>query len=322
MCSNNETPMQVTNYRNEWALTQMNLTMKKQSIAWLLLSLVGLIGCSVLSEGDRLNQESDSQILQYISAKGLSMQKTASGIYYNITSGGGSRTPKLGEQLAVHYVLTRLDGYKFDSTNISANKPDYFIFGLGQKLIGIEEGLSLMKEGDKAVFLLPGNAAFGSSYFDVLPPYSPVRCDITLISARTEDEQIDDFITKNKLTVTQKYDSGLRLVRTTTSAAGDTVKTGKSVTVIYKGSLLRDLKKMVYGKTVYDPVFDSGLLTFTVDAGSVVTGFNEGVSKLKVGDKARLIFPSSLGYSTTGSSGGGIPPLAPLQFEIEVQSVK
>ncbi|MFN8354087.1 MAG: FKBP-type peptidyl-prolyl cis-trans isomerase [Spirosomataceae bacterium] len=296
--------------------------MKKQILFGLVAIGLAVAACTVRSEGDRISQESDTQIQQYIAAKGLTMQKTTSGIYYNITAGTGTRSPKLGEQVAVSYVLSRLDGYKFDSTGISAGKPEYFVFGTGQKLLGIEEGLSLMKEGDKAVFLFPGNLAFGSTYYDVLPPYAAVRCDITLVSTRTEDEQIEDYIAKNQLTVTEKTDTGLRFVSTSKSAAGDTVKTGKSVTVKYKGSLLRDLRKYVYGSVVYDPVFDSGLLTFTVDGGSVVSGFNEGVLKMKVGDKARLIFPSILGYGVNGSSSGGIPPLAPLQFEVEVWTVK
>jgi FKBP-type peptidyl-prolyl cis-trans isomerase len=52
----------------------------------------------------------------------------------------------------------------------------------------------------------------------------------------------------------------------------------------------------------------------------VVSGFENGLTKLRVGEKALLIFPSAIGYGTTGS-GATIQPYSPLLFDIEVLKV-
>ncbi|MCP9765741.1 hypothetical protein EGI31_22630 [Lacihabitans soyangensis] len=49
------------------------------------------------------------------------------------------------------------------------------------------------------------------------------------------------------------------------------------------------------------------------------SGIYRGISKLRKGEKARIIFPSSIGYGTNGS--GSIPPYTPLIFDIEVLTV-
>ena len=48
----------------------------------------------------------------------------------------------------------------------------------------------------------------------------------------------------------------------------------------------------------------------------VIAGFDEGIMKMRVGEKAALIIPSKIGYGTNGS--GTIPPNSPLYFEVEV----
>ena len=55
--------------------------------------------------------------------------------------------------------------------------------------------------------------------------------------------------------------------------------------------------------------------------GQVIAGWDEGVSLLKVGDKARFVIPSSLGYGSRGA-GGVIPPNANLIFDVELVTVK
>ena len=51
-----------------------------------------------------------------------------------------------------------------------------------------------------------------------------------------------------------------------------------------------------------------------------VTGFLQGVNRMKKGEKATVIFPSSLGYSTSGK--GAIPANAPLRFDLEIIDFK
>ena len=62
-------------------------------------------------------------------------------------------------------------------------------------------------------------------------------------------------------------------------------------------------------------------LEFTVGIGQVIEGWDEGIMLLNVGDKARFVIPSHLGYGSRGA-GGVIPPNATLIFDVELVDVK
>jgi len=55
--------------------------------------------------------------------------------------------------------------------------------------------------------------------------------------------------------------------------------------------------------------------------GHVIEGWDEGIELLQVGDKARFVIPSHLGYGSRGA-GGVIPPNATLVFDVELMDVK
>ncbi|PQJ17229.1 peptidylprolyl isomerase [Nonlabens tegetincola] len=110
-----------------------------------------------------------------------------------------------------------------------------------------------------------------------------------------------------------KTESGLRY-QIINHGEGKQAEKGKTVSVHYKGMLAN-------GK-----VFDSSYsrnqpIDFPLGMGQVIPGWDEGISLLKVGDKARLVIPSHLGYGASGA-GGVIPPNAVLVFDVELMDVK
>jgi FKBP-type peptidyl-prolyl cis-trans isomerase len=60
-------------------------------------------------------------------------------------------------------------------------------------------------------------------------------------------------------------------------------------------------------------------LTFVPGTGNLIPGFEEGILKMRVGEKAALVLPSKIAYGTNGNS--TIPPNSPLYFEVEVVGV-
>ena len=62
-------------------------------------------------------------------------------------------------------------------------------------------------------------------------------------------------------------------------------------------------------------------IEFAIGVGQVISGWDEGIQLLEVGDKARLVIPSDLGYGSRGA-GGVIPPDATLIFDVELMDVK
>lgn len=90
---------------------------------------------------------------------------------------------------------------------------------------------------------------------------------------------------------------------------------GKKVTVEYVGTLTNGTK--------FDASKDHGkAFTFTLGAGQVIKGWDQGVLGMKVGGKRNLVIPPDLAYGATGTPGGPIPPNATLHFEIELLKVE
>lgn len=110
-----------------------------------------------------------------------------------------------------------------------------------------------------------------------------------------------------------KTDSGLRY-KMIQKGNGKKAENGKTVSVHYSGQL-EDGK-----------VFDSSYsrkkpIEFPLGKGNVIEGWDEGIALLQVGDKARFVIPSHLGYGSRGA-GGVIPPNATLIFDVELMDVK
>ncbi len=111
----------------------------------------------------------------------------------------------------------------------------------------------------------------------------------------------------------EKTESGLRY-QFIQRGEGKKAENGKTVSVHYTGQLPD-------GK-----VFDSSYprkkpIEFPLGRGNVIEGWDEGIALLQVGDKARFVIPSHLGYGSRGA-GGVIPPNATLIFDVELMDVK
>lgn len=117
-------------------------------------------------------------------------------------------------------------------------------------------------------------------------------------------------------TVAAGYDetaSGLRY-QILQKGNGKKATKGAGVSVHYKGQLLDG--------TVFDSSYKrKEPIDFNVGLGQVISGWDEGIQLLQVGDKARFVIPSNLGYGAAGA-GGVIPPNATLIFDVELMAVK
>ena len=94
---------------------------------------------------------------------------------------------------------------------------------------------------------------------------------------------------------------------------GDVAKSGDHVKVHYTGWLTTGKK---FDSSVGGAPFD-----FTIGAGEVIKGWDEGVAGMKVGGKRQLRIPPDLAYGAQGYS-GVIPPNATLIFDIQLVATK
>ena len=107
-------------------------------------------------------------------------------------------------------------------------------------------------------------------------------------------------------------ESGLQII-TLSEGDGPKPEEGEVVLVHYTGYL--------EDGTQFDSSLDRGQpFGFAVGQGRVIPGWDEGISQLNVGTRARLIIPPELGYGSAGA-GGVIPPDATLIFDVELLEV-
>jgi FKBP-type peptidyl-prolyl cis-trans isomerase FkpA len=111
--------------------------------------------------------------------------------------------------------------------------------------------------------------------------------------------------------------SGLQIIEQR-SGSGTTAQSGQEVSVHYTGWL--------YNNGVQGSKFDSSRdrnqpFEFSLGAGMVIKGWDEGVAGMQVGGQRTLIIPPELGYGARGA-GGVIPPGATLKFDVELLAVR
>ena len=122
----------------------------------------------------------DSTMREYIAKNKIKVAPTASGLYFISKKAGKGAQAVAGQKVAVHYTGKLLDGTKFDSS-YDRNEPIEFMLGQGQVIPGWDEGIAMMREGEKAVLLIPSKLAYGERGNQVIPPCAPLVFDVELV---------------------------------------------------------------------------------------------------------------------------------------------
>lgn len=107
---------------------------------------------------------------------------TPSGLQYKLVSAGTGKvrkSPKATDTVTVHYRGTLVDGTEFDSS-YKRNEPTSF--PLNGVIKGWTEGLQHMKTGDKFIFYIPSDLAYGDSGAGLIGPDSTLIFEVELIS--------------------------------------------------------------------------------------------------------------------------------------------
>lgn len=111
-------------------------------------------------------------------------EKTSSGLRYKMVSEGNGKKAEKGKTVSVHYKGMLPDGTVFDSS-YKRKQPIEFPLGKGHVIEGWDEGIQLLKEGDKARFVIPSNLAYGSrGAGGVIPPNATLVFDVELVKVK------------------------------------------------------------------------------------------------------------------------------------------
>jgi len=254
---------------------------------------------------EQIEKEKEA-LRDYIRFNDITEDPTNSGMYFIDSIVGTGLAPVTGDSLWVHFKGELLDGTLVQTTTDMS--PTIIGFGIGQVIDGFDEGLSYMKRGGDATFIVPSWLAYGATGYYSIPGYTTLLYRVHLMDDATFDNHDDlaAFLDENQIT-TPPTASGLYYIETL-PGTGDFPVIGSDVYVHYTGMLL--------DSTVFDTSMGGDPLSFKLGVGEVIEGWDEGIALMKKGGKATLIIPHTLGYGVTGS--GTIPPKAYLVFDVEL----
>lgn len=109
-------------------------------------------------------------------------KSTDSGLYYQIDSSSGQGiAAEKGKKVAVHYKGSLMDGRVFDDSS-QRGAPIEFMLGTGQVIPGWDEGIALLKQGERASLIIPPELAYGArGAGGVIPPNAWLRFEVQLV---------------------------------------------------------------------------------------------------------------------------------------------
>lgn len=108
---------------------------------------------------------------------------TASGLKYAVIFQGEGSLIEAGKVVTVHYSGYLMDGTLFDSS-VERDEPIQFVVGQGQVMPGWDEGMQLLKKGDKARFIVPPQLGYGEMPLEKIPANSTLIFDTEIIDVK------------------------------------------------------------------------------------------------------------------------------------------
>lgn len=138
---------------------------------------------SLLYANKQAVKEEDEQIDRFIRRYKWTMNETGSGLRYDIYFRGNGSKAETGRTAILKYSVRLIDGKEIYSSEKTGYKQ--FVIGHGGVESGLEEGILLLRVGDRAKFILPSHLGFGLlGDQDKVPPKSTLIYDLELLELK------------------------------------------------------------------------------------------------------------------------------------------
>lgn len=134
-----------------------------------------------LVEVNKILVKKDAERIEaFVDRQNWNMLETQTGLWYMIYYRGKGAEAQPGMIATINYSISLLDGTKCYSSDETG--PRQFKIGQGGVESGLEEGILLMHEGDKARFIMPPHLAHGLvGDNDKIPPRATILYKVELI---------------------------------------------------------------------------------------------------------------------------------------------
>jgi len=137
----------------------------------------------------KMQEAQDNEITllnDYIAANYPDAQPTETGLFYIVESKGKGKSPVAGQTVSVDYTGKFLDGTIFDSSK--ERGPYEFVLGKGAVIAGWDQGIAMMKKGEKGILVVPSSLAYGPGRQGI-PPYSTLVFEVELVDFKDTPEK-------------------------------------------------------------------------------------------------------------------------------------
>lgn len=111
------------------------------------------------------------------------ISKTSTGINYIVEKAGTGETVKSGQTVIVKYIGFFTTGEIFDASAYNGGTMTY-THKVDNLIKGWEEGVDVLREGGRAVFLIPSSKGYGTTGSGSIPPYTPLNFVIEVVDIK------------------------------------------------------------------------------------------------------------------------------------------
>ena len=148
-------------------------------ITFLLSLSILFLGCKSYSEDDI--DSFNNEIKKYIEENKLELEKSESGLYFNILE-ETDQAPliRYTDQVSFYYTGEFLDGEVFQTIT----KDDALKFRVQELIVGWQEGLMQLHGAGSIVLIIPPHLGYGTKKTDKIPPNSILKYTLTVTEVK------------------------------------------------------------------------------------------------------------------------------------------
>lgn len=296
------------------------MSVKIKFLLTTIVAIVFLVSCGGIDDNDfvdsgEIARQDDATISEFLTDNNITAEKDEdTGIYYTRDVENASGAEAEGKICGIYYTANVVNGAVYDEYTEEDGESLLMLQGSSAIVpVGLDFGLSLMKQGETYTFYVPSQRAYGGfSVSTILPPNAVIQIQVTVDRVlgevdvlEMESEIIDNYIEENELNdldanpleEVETLATGVRFKLLQEGAGTELPEVDDFVSVFYKGTFLNG--------DIFDQT-NSNTFDFNYSSSSVISGFFEGTGLLNVGDKGLVILPSNSAY---GESVRVIPDL-------------